>query len=179
MADERKKGETRIPEGGISIDLGLGGLFKGLGNFIELLSEMVEGEESEITRQGEFKIKGLEKARGVYGFTVKTGLGGIPRVESFGNIRETERGPIVTETREPLVDVFDEGEVILVVVELPGVDEKEVEIDVQGDVLSLSAKGERKYVKEVLLPHLVDPATVISNYKNGMLELRLSKARGD
>ena len=178
MTDKRKRRETRIPEGGISIDLGLGGLFKGLGNFIELLSEMVDEGESEITRQGEFKIKGLEKARGVYGFTVKTGLGGIPRVEPFGNIRETERGPIVTETREPLVDIFDEGDVILVVVELPGVDEEEIEVDVQGDVLSVSTKGERKYVKEMLLPHLVDPATLTTSCKNGILELRVNKAKG-
>ncbi len=178
MADERRKRETRISEDDTSIGLGLGGLFKGLGNFIELLSEMVEEGESEITRQGEFKIKGLEKARGVYGFTVKTGLGGIPRVESFGNIRETERGPIVTETREPLVDIFDEGEVILVLVELPGVDEEEIEVDLQGDVLSLSTKGERKYVKEMLLPHLVDPATLTTSYRNGILELRVNKAKG-
>lgn len=179
MTDERKKRETRIPEGDISIDLGLGGLFKGLGNFIDLLSEMVEEGESEITRQGEFKVKGLEKARGVYGFTVRTGLGGIPRVEPFGNIRETERGPIVTETREPLADIFDEGELILVVVELPGVAEEELEVDIQDDVLSLSTKGEKKYVKEMLLPHLVDPATVTTSYKNGILELRVNKAKGD
>lgn len=178
MAGEIKKRETRIPEDGVKIDLGLGGLFKGLGNFIDLLSEMVEKGESEITRQGEFKIKGLEKARGVYGFTVKTGLGGIPRVESFGNIRETERGPIVAEAREPLVDIFDEGEAILVVVELPGVSEEEIEVDLQGDVLSLSTKGEREYIKEMLLPHLVDPSTLITSYKNGILELRVNKAKG-
>jgi len=179
VTDERKKRETRIPEGDISIDLGLGGLFKGLGNFIDLLSEMVEEGESEITRQGEFKVKGLEKARGIYGFTVRTGLGGIPRVEPFGNVRETERGPIVTETREPLADIFDEGELILVVVELPGVAEEELEVDVRGDVLSLSTKGEKKYVKEMLLPDLVDPATVTTSYKNGILELRVNKAKGD
>jgi HSP20 family protein len=178
VADERKKRETRTPEGGVNIDLGLGGLFKGLGNFIDLLSEMVEEGESEITRQGEFKIKGLEKARGVYGFTVKTGLSGIPRVESFGNIRETERGPIVTETREPLVDIFDEGEIIVVVAELPGVGEEEIEIEIQDDLLSLSTKGERKYVKEMLLPHLVDSATLTTSYKNGILELRVNKAKG-
>jgi HSP20 family protein len=179
MADRRKKREERTDEGGISIDLGLGGLFKGLGNFIDLLSEMVEEGESEITRQGEFKIKGLEKARGVYGFTVKSGLGGIPHVDSFGNIRETERGPIVTEMREPLVDIFDEGEIILVVVELPGVEEEEIEVEVKDDLLSLSTKGRRKYLKEMLLPHLVDPATVATKYKNGILELRVKKAKGD
>jgi HSP20 family protein len=81
--------------------------------------------------------------------------------------------------REPLVDIFDEGEIILVVVELPGVEEEEIEVEVKDDLLSLSTKGRRKYLKEMLLPHLVDPATVTTKYKNGILELRVKKAKGD
>jgi HSP20 family protein len=162
----------------IGVDIGLGGIFKGIGDFIDLLSEMVEAGESEVTRTGEFKVKGLgEKARGVYGFTVRTGIGGIPRVERFGNIRSTEEGPVVDEVREPLVDVFDEGETVLVVAEVPGVVEEEITVEVRDDVLSLETKGERKYAKEVLLPCPVDAATMKKAYKNGVLELRLGKAK--
>ena len=171
-----EKRRERRPE--MSIDLGLGGIFKGLGDFIDLLSEMVEQSESEVSRSGEFTVKGLgEKARGVYGFTVRTGLGGIPRVERFGNIRSTEEGPVVAEVREPLVDVFDEGESILVVVEVPGVAEEEITVEVRDDVLSLETKGESKYAKEVMLPSAVDGATMKKAYKNGVLEVRLSKAK--
>jgi len=162
------------------IDLGLGGVFKGFGDFINLLSEMVETGESEVTRTGEFKVKGLgDKARGVYGFTVRSGIGGTPRVERFGNIRATEEGPVVDEVREPMVDVFDEGETVLVVAEVPGVAEEEITVEVRDDVLSLETKGQRKYAKEVLLPCPVATASIKKAYKNGVLELRLAKAKGN
>jgi len=173
---ERKEKETK---GEVTFDLGFGGLFKGIGNFIDLLSQMVEEGEEEVTRTGEFKVKGLgEKAKGVYGFSIRTGIGGIPRVEHFGNIRETEEGPVVAEVREPLVDVFDEGDLILVVAELPGAAEGEIKIEIKDDILSLETTGERKYAKELLLPCPVDPATMKKAHKNGILELRLEKAKG-
>lgn len=169
-----KKRETKRE---VTFDLGFGGLFKGLGNFLDLLSEMVETGEEEVSRTGEFKVKGLgDKARGVYGFTVRTGIGGIPQVEHFGNIRTTDEGPMVAEVREPLVDLFDEGQEIVVVGELPGVDEEEIHIEVQDDILSLETTGERKYAKEILLPEAVDAATLRKTYRNGILELRLKKA---
>jgi len=164
-------------EKGAQVDFGLGGLFKGIGNFIDLLSEMVEEGEEEVSRTGEFKVKGLDQARGVYGFSVRMGLGGTPTVEHFGNIRATDEGPVVAEEREPLVDVFDEGELILVVAELPGVDKDDVQIEVQEDILSLSTTGERKYTKELLLPSLVDADTIETSYHNGILEVRLRKVR--
>jgi HSP20 family protein len=175
MTEPKKKKKTE-PE--ISIDLGVGGLFKGLGNFLDLLSEMVESTEEveETTRTGEFKVKGLgEKGRGVYGVSVRVGVGGVPHVEHFGNIRTTQEGPEVVEVREPLVDVFDEEQEIVVAAELPGVVEEEIRVDIQDDVLSLETTGERKYAKEILLPALVDAATLQKTYKNGILELRLKK----
>ena len=174
---EKKKRETKKEEEvKVSFDLGFGGLFKGLGDFIDLLGEMIETGEEEVARTGEFKVKGLgDKARGVYGFSVRTGIGGIPRVERFGNIRTTEEGPVVAEVREPLVDLFDEEQEIVIVAELPGVAEEEVHIEVQDDILSLETTGERKYAKEILLPEPVDATTLQKAYKNGILELRLKK----
>ncbi len=170
---ERKKRETK---GEVTFDLGFGGLFKGLGDFIDLLGEMIETDEEEITRTGEFKIKGLgDKGRGVYGFSIRTVAGGIPRVERFGNIRTTEEGPVVAEVREPMVDVFDEGQEVVVVAELPGVGEDEIHVEVQDDILSLETTGERKYAKEIMLSEPVDAATLRKAYKNGILELRLKK----
>jgi len=164
----------------IGVDIGLGGIFKGLGEFINLVSDMAEAGESEATRTGEFKVKGLgDRGRGVYGFSVRTGIGGTPQVERFGNIRSTEEGPVVDEVREPLVDVFDEGETVLVVAELPGVAEDEITIDVKDDVLTFETAGEKKYSKEVVLPCPVDAATMKKAHKNGVLELRLKKSKDE
>jgi len=174
---EQKKKETPREEVKVSFDLGFGGLFKGLGDFIDLLGDMIETGEEEVTRSGEFRVKGLgEKARGVYGFSVRTGVGGIPRVERFGNIRTTEAGPVVAEVREPLVDVFDEEQEIVIVVELPGVAEEEIQVEIQDDIVSLETTGQRQYAKEILLPESVDTVAVQRTYRNGILELRLKKA---
>jgi len=169
------KREEKKAGGEINIDLGFGSVFKGLGDFIDLLGEMVETGE-QLEQSGEFRIKGLgDKARGVYGFSVRTGVGGMPKVERFGNIRATEEGPTVVEVREPLVDVFDEEQEVLVVAELPGVGEEEVRVEVQDDILSLETTGERRYAKEILLPQPVDATSLQKAYKNGILELRLKK----
>ena len=90
MAEKGKKEKKEA-----IIDLGLGGLFKGIGNLMDLISDMAEKGESEVSRHGEFKVKGLDRARGVYGFSVRMGLGGTPTVEHFGNIRATDEGPVV------------------------------------------------------------------------------------
>ncbi|OGO05774.1 MAG: hypothetical protein A2Y73_07370 [Chloroflexi bacterium RBG_13_56_8] len=169
--------KDRKPESEMGFDLGFGGLFKGLSGFIDLLGEMMEKGEEEVNRSGEFRVRSLgDKGRGVYGFSVRTDIGGTPRVERFGNIRNTEEGPVVAEVREPLVDIFDEDKEILVVVELPGVSDEEIQIDVQDDILSLETTGERKYAKEILLPGKVDTTTLQRIYRNGILELRLNKA---
>jgi len=168
--------ESKGPGATVHIDLGLGGLFKGIGNLVDLISEMAESGEAVSARSGEIKFGEGSELRGIYGFTVRTGIGGIPRVESFGNIHETDDGPVVTEVREPLIDIFEEAERILVVVELPGVSQAEINITVEGDVLAVSTGGERKYAKEVVLPAAVAGGDITSTYNNGVLEIHLRKS---
>ena len=154
---------------------GLGGIFEGIGSFINALAEMQE--KGGISETGE--IKGLGgKAKGVYGFTVRTLATGEPKVEHFGHVvKKTPKGPVVEEVREPIVDVFDEKEHILVVAELPGVKEEDIKTEIKDDILNISAeKGdERKYKKEVLLPCKVEAEPISSTYKNGILEIKLNK----
>jgi HSP20 family protein len=159
------------------VDIGFGSLFKGLGDFVGVLGKLVEAGEERMERTGEFKVKGLgDKARGVYGVSVRVGLGGEPHVERFGNIRTTHEGPEVVDVREPLIDVFDEEKEIVIAAELPGVKDNAIEVDIRGDVLSLSSSGDRRYAKEVLLPSAVDAASLKRSFNNGLLELRLKKA---
>lgn len=172
--------ETRKRDEGVRVDvgLGLGGLFKGVGSLFEVLSKMVEEGKEEATRTGTVEAMG-DKLKGVYGFSMRLGLGGEPVVERFGNIRETPSGPQVVETREPLVDVLDEGGRILVIAEMPGTEEKDIQVKAEGDILEITApSGERRYHKEVLLPSAVEPTKVVTSYRNGVLEVRLTKKQG-
>lgn len=162
----------------IKIDLGLGGLLKGAGDIIGLLNQMEKENKSEIVRTGEMKFGKSRGIRGVYGVSIRTGLGKEPKVETFGNIRESKRGHIIVDVREPLIDVFDEGDDIIIIAEMPGIDEKDVKIDVKGDILTISAEtGDRKYNREVLLPAMVSESGIESTYKRGVLELRLKKTK--
>ena len=171
----RQTRRERPPPGGINVDLGIGGLFKGLGDFLDLVGQMADSGQSEVNRSGE--VHGPGAVRGVYGFSVRMNVGESPVVEHFGNIHSTERGPEVSEIREPLVDIFDEGDHILVVAELPGVTEGEIRIQAAEDVLTIEATGrDRKYAKDVQLPSAIDPAGLRQSYQNGILEVRLSKA---
>lgn len=178
QASQRRGG---VPMGGAkdrsaaSVEIGLGGLFKGIGSLLDLVSKMAEESKDSASRSGEFEAMG-GKLKGVYGLSVRMGLGGTPIIEQFGNIRETDAGPVVAETREPLADVLDEGGQLTVIVELPGVEEKDIQVRVEGDILEISATTRaRKYHKEVLLPTPVDPASLKSAHRNGVLEVTLTK----
>ena len=163
----------------IDIDFGagslrFGGLFKGLGNLIDLAAKLQE--EGGIEKRGE--LHGLPRgARGVYGFSIRS-MAGKPVIESFGNIKETKRGPVVEEVREPMVDIFDEKDHITVIAELPGVSESDIKIEVAGDILNLTASDkDRKYAREILLPAKVKPESMKTSYNNGILEITLEKER--
>jgi HSP20 family protein len=178
MTDKEEGKNRKKDEDKVEIDFGVGkisfgGLFKGLGNLIDLADRL---KEEGVEKRGE--IKGLPKgAKGVYGFSIKT-LAGKPVIESFGNIRETAKGPVVEEVREPIVDVFDEKNYILVIAELPGVSEDKIKVEVVGDILNLTASDtDRKYAKEILLPSKVKPSSLKTAYQNGILEIKLEKEK--
>ncbi|NJN16142.1 MAG: Hsp20/alpha crystallin family protein [Oscillochloris sp.] len=174
MASEN---DERKPQ--VDINIGLGGLFKNLGDLVNNIADlMAQAEQAggEIRRSGTISNDPESKLRGVYGFSIRSGIGGKPRVEPFGNLRATERGPEMAEIREPLVDVFDEGEELLVLAELPGADETTIKVELHGDILALEAGGTRRYAKEVLLPAAADPASLQRSYRNGILEVRVKRA---
>lgn len=170
--EEEQKGKIELPFG--MGKLSFGDIFQGVGSFIDLVARMAEEQREK--REGEFTSPS-GRVKAVYGFSVQKGLGEQPSIEPFGNVKRTARGPVVEEERRPLVDVFDEQDHVSVIVELPGIDSKQVHTEIQGDILILSAaSGERKYASEIVLPAGVDASTLTSKYKNGILELKMSKA---
>ena len=114
--------------------------------------------------------------KGIYGFTVKVGLGDDrPRVEPFGNIRQDRESgrTVVQEVREPVVDVFEEEDHVLVLAEMPGVSAEDVKITVEDDLLTISAeRGDKKYRKEVLLPASTTREKTHVTCNNGVVEIR-------
>jgi len=94
--------------------------------------------------------------------------------------------------RYPTVDIYDNDESIVITAELPGIDKKDMVIDVKDGVLTL--KGERSFDDEVKkekyyyrertfgkferifrLPAEVDPEKISADYKNGILKINIPK----
>ncbi len=121
----------------------------------------------------------------IYGYSMSVGPDGKPVVREFGNVKPSMRPgafgmplPSIepTETREPLVDTFIEGDHVKVVAELPGVEKPDITLESTEDSLTLRVdKPQRKYYKEVDLPAKVDPNTANASYNNGVLEVTLKQ----
>lgn len=162
-----------------------GGMFGGLGTLIEQLGKLVEQAEKAggvVSSSGELKVGSDQRAKGVYGFSVKSAQGekGV-KVEPFGNIRKDEEGKLVAvqEIREPMVDMFDEPDRLLVVAEVPGQMEENVRVEVHDDILVISTEGgEPRYGKEVLLPASFPSDKLSFHCRNGILEIELMKEGG-
>jgi HSP20 family protein len=175
----RKKGKKEDEDLDIDFGIGklsLGGLFKGIEKLVDLAADLKDAG-GEIKKEGEIDLSHLKEGmKGVFGFSIKTAVGGKPIVEPFGNIKKTPKGPTVEEEREPMTDVFDEKEEVRIYAEMPGVNEEDIKFDLKGDILDISAQsGERKYHKEVLLPVQVKKEALSYTYKNGVLEVRIKK----
>jgi HSP20 family protein len=194
--EENEKKKTPDMDFGIG-RLSLGGLFEGIEKIIDLAAKVkesgnapsAEGETSSgWKKEGEIDLSHLKEGmKGVFGFSVKAMAGREPVVEPFGNIKKTPKGPVVEEEREPIIDIFDEKDEVKIYAEMPGVREEDIKLDFppeagspvakKVDIIIISAKTEdRKYHKEILLPAKVRPETLTSVYKNGILEVKISKS---
>ena len=94
----------------------------------------------------------------------------------------------------PTVDISEDKKGIIVKAEIPGVDQKDIEVYLAGR--SLTIKGEKKrekdeadgqyhrvessfgyYKRTIELPADVDESGMDAKYKNGVLKIRLKKAK--
>jgi len=101
-------------------------------------------------------------------------------------------GEVSTRTWAPPVDIYENGDSLVLKAEVPGINPDDVEIRVEDNTLYL--KGERKFEKEVKeqnfhrversygtftrtfsLPNSVDADKVSANYKDGVLTLTMPK----
>lgn len=136
----------------------------------DLIRERTLPDGSKVNEMGPF----------VYGYSVTVGPDGKPQIREFGNVKSEARfgKPQINfkEEREPLVDIIPSNNEIRVIVELPGVDKKDIKIHGTERSLTISVDiPQHKYFKELELPSKVDPKEAKSSYKNGVLEVTLKK----
>ena len=72
--------------------------------------------------------------------------------------------------------MFEEEDCTLLVAEMPGIETKDIRLDVRDDVLAIVAeKGDKKYRKEVLLKHGLSMDKITMTCNNGIVEIRCCK----
>lgn len=111
-----------------------------------------------------------------YGFSVTIGPDGVPRIREWGNIRPGTVKPRISESIEPFTDVIEEEDTIRVLVDIPGVEKEDINVEASETEIKVTAeRGERKYFKVIKLPARVRPETAKANYKNGILTIIIEK----
>lgn len=191
MKGRKPRGSTKS-ETHEDIGAAVQGISKGLGEIMSRLGEL----GGELTRRFSIQAEETGKPTGtdaekgadrpfkaVYGFSVTVGgpgsrTGGPARikVEPFGNVtRKADKEVPVHEVREPLVDVFEEDGALRIVAEMPGISDKDLRIELEGDILVLSAKtADKHYRKEVLLPRAFRRENMTVQCNNGIVDLKLT-----
>lgn len=109
--------------------------------------------------------------------------GGIPpgvRGKSFRERLFVKQKPQAEPSPPPLpqerpADIFDEQDHIKVIAEIPGLEEKDINLNLQEDKLTISVDiPDRKYHQEIKLP--CEPKGKLEKtYKNGILEVKINK----
>ena len=113
----------------------------------------------------------------VYGFRISVGPDGIPKIQTFGNVKGPKPKP--SDVFEPTVDMYEQDDKITVVVEIPGASRDSIKIKAKEDELYVEAEGERKYAKRIKLPAKVDVKSAKAKFKNGILTIELKKLSKD
>jgi HSP20 family protein len=109
--------------------------------------------------------------------------------ESFSGGREES---LATSSFAPAVDVYEDEHHVTLKIEVPGIDEKDIDVRVENNTLTVH--GERKFEKEekeenyrrverqygsfsrtFTLPNTVDTESVSADYEKGVLKIKLAK----
>ena len=77
----------------------------------------------------------------------------------------------------PLIDIFQDNNNITIIAEIAGFNRDTLKINLDNQKITLSAKSkDRRYYKSLNLPKVVIPTAMHTEYKNGVLEIKLRKA---
>ena len=168
----------------LSAMLGIGGIFDGVSNLISKFGELAEKGEGLRSAMREGETASGKKFTTSYGVNVRFGLG----KDGIGKEGEYSVDPVSKETksnskssnqvprvREPNVELFDEGDHLQIIAEMPGVSSENVHLTfVEKNLLIEGVSKVAEFKKELLLPRIFGPEQVNITANNGIVEIRLS-----
>jgi len=136
--------------------------------------------------KGTWEIRQIDEPD-IKGFTVRGYFGTqqpLQPLEPIDPMKPSKRRPLpdkpfevpkaaLNEMREPLVDIFDEDNIVRIYVELPGVEKDDIKLNLEKGHVEVTAKN---FYKTITLPNMqINTNGVSTEYKNGVLEIRMPK----
>jgi len=111
----------------------------------------------------------------VYGLQIKVSSDGEPHIQEFGDILPAP-DRIMAGKREPLTEMSEKDGEICVTLEIPGVQEEQIEVEAKETKLIISVdSGDISYYKEIETDTEVDPKSISMTYVNGVLDITARK----
>jgi HSP20 family protein len=124
--------------------------------------------------------------------TMQDRMNGMNRLIRESNSHEGPEEALTTTTLAPPVDIYEDEHDIILKIEVPGIEEKDIDVSIQSNTLTVH--GERKIEKEekeenfrrverqygsftrsFTLPSSVDPGQVSARCDKGVLNINLAK----
>jgi len=110
----------------------------------------------------------------------------------FGGLNSETETALTTASFVPAVDIYEDEKKVVLKLEVPGIQEKDLDVSVENNTLTV--KGERKFASEekeenfhrierrygsfyraFTLPQTVDTESIDAKYENGVLKIELKK----
>ncbi len=156
------------------------GFADGLLDFLKLLEDMENKKEKVRTVSGE--LEGPFNSKAAYGYTVKLGIekndfpfrrGFHPRPRPPTHVRSIRSENVAA---EPVIDVFDEGDCISIVAQMPSVKEEDIDLKIIDNILTITARTPEGEIERVI-PVSDGSDIKEASFKNGILEIKIKKEK--
>jgi len=152
-------------------------IFSGLDKIINVVADMVDNNKDEMNINGVIKPDDHKKIVGKYGINIKLGpgdTGDINRMKSFNDLFDKKDD--IPKIVIPVTDIFEEKDKITIVAELPGVENEDVVLNLDGNTVTLTAvKNDICYSKKVILKFIPDSNKLKESFNNSIYSVEIWK----
>ncbi len=147
-------------------------------DFLKLLEDMENKGETIRTVSGE--LEGPFNSKAVYGYTVKLGIENrdFPFRRVFhprptAHVRSIKSENVAA---EPVIDVFEEGDCISVVAQMPHVKEEDIDLRIIDNIMTITARTPEGEIERDI--SVSDGSEIKeASFKNGILEINIKKEK--
>lgn len=95
--------------------------------------------------------------------------------------KSIEKTLLIERVEEPKTNVFKKMDNLVIMAELPEVKKEDIHWEISGDIFTIRAQdrfSSRKYIKEMLLPFVIEEANIQTGYRDGIFEISFRRKRG-